>query len=120
MIEQLPTADLTIENVEQQFAKWRASRSKKMEPIPLHLWQAAVALCKTHRVTHVCRRLRLCFPDLKKRLPPKAQPTFIELTGGSFLGQWQLTCQRPDGTRLQLCAAGPSPAIEPLIRQFLA
>lgn len=120
MIEQLPTADLTIERVEQQFAKWRASRSKKLEPIPQHLWQAAAALCKTHRITHVCRRLRLSFPDLKKRLPAKDRPTFIELTGGSFLGQWQLTCERPDGTRLHLCAAGPSPAIEPLIRQFLS
>jgi len=120
MTEGLTSADLTIESVKQEFAQWRASRTKRIEPIPQHLWQTAVELCKTHRITHVCRHLRLSFADLKKHLPPKEKLSFVELDAGCLFGQWQLTCERPDGARLRLSAAGQVPELDALIRQFLA
>ena len=120
MREEPSTDDLTMESVQQQFDQWRTSRTKKLEPIPQHLWQAAAELCKTHRITHVCRRLGLSFPALKKHLPAKAEPAFVELAAGGLFGQWQLTCQRPDGARLHVSAAGNPPALEVLIRQFLS
>jgi hypothetical protein len=120
MTEALTTDDLTIENVKLQFDQWRASRSHKLEPIPQPLWLAAAALCRTHRITHVCRHLRLSFADLKKHLAPNAPPAFFELNAGGLFGQWQLTCERADGARLHVRAAGQPPAFDVLIRQFLA
>ena len=56
-----------VENVRLQFQVWRSSRIKQ-EPIPEQLWQAAIALCRDHSVSHVSQRLRLSYADLKKRL----------------------------------------------------
>ena len=111
----------TIETVERQFEQWRSSRVKKREPIPQHLWQAAAQLCKTHPITHVCRRLRLSFADLKKRmLPTKPIPQFVELSASCLLGKWQLVCERPDGTRLHFTGSGNAPDVQAVIRQFFS
>jgi hypothetical protein len=59
MIYELNDNTPTIETVERQFEQWRSIRAKKRKPIPQHLWQAAAQLCKTHPITHVCRRLQL-------------------------------------------------------------
>lgn len=55
----------TLETVERQFEAWRNSRTKKSQPIPEQLWQAAASLCENYPITHVCRQLRLSFADLK-------------------------------------------------------
>lgn len=120
MTEAPTTAGLTIEDVKQEFDQWRASRSNKVAPIPHRLWQAAAELCKTHRITHVCRHLRLSFSELKKHLPAKEEIAFMELGVGGLIGQWQLTCQRPDGARLVISAPGYPPALDALIGQFLS
>lgn len=127
-----PTIDdnLTLESVAQQFDAWRAARTKR-EPIPEPLWEAAAGLCRRHPITHVCRRLRLSFPDLKKRLSTsKPMPfQFMELdlsacnaqAGLSCLaGPWHIECERPDGTKLRLSGSGQPPAIEPLLIRFLS
>jgi hypothetical protein len=83
----------TIETVERQFEQWRSSRVKEREPIPQHLWKAAAQLCETNPITHVCRRLRLSFADLRKRLlPAKPIPQFVEFSASCLLGKWQLVC----------------------------
>ena len=112
--------DLTIERVKEAFTQWRSNRSKKVEPIPPHLWQAAADLCKTHRISHVCRHLRLSPANLKKHLPAKPPLAFLELDTDGLFGQWQLICERSDGARLNVRAAGHPPALDALIRQFLA
>lgn len=97
------------------------SRVKRREPIPQHLWKAAAKLCETHPITHVCRRLRLSYADLKKRLSPaKPVPQFVELNARCLLGKWQLVCERPDGTRLQLSGSGNAPDVQAMIRQFVS
>jgi hypothetical protein len=118
MIDTDTAADTTIETVAQSFASWRLSRKNRQEPIPLHLWQAAAKLCKTHRISHICQRLRLSSSDLKRHLP--VEEPFVELGTGTLFTQWQLSCQRPDGATLQLNSSGPIPEIGDLIRQFLS
>lgn len=112
----------TIETVERQFEQWRSSRIKKREPIPQHLWKAAAQLCEAHPITHVCRRLRLSFADLKKRMLPPAKPLpqFVELSASCLLGKWQLVCERPDGTRLHFSSSGNVPDVQDVIRQFFS
>lgn len=120
MFNKTGTESASIDAVRLQFDQWRSRRTKR-EPIPQHLWEAAVNLCKTHPITHVCRHLHLSFADLKKRLPTaKPSVRFMEFDLNSFAGGWRLECDRTDGTRLRLSADGQPPAIDDVLRWFLS
>jgi hypothetical protein len=119
-----PTIDnsLSLESVQKQFEAWRTNRTKR-EPIPEPLWEAAASLCDHYPITHVCRRLRLSFADLKKRLPAKDSATnqFMELDTGCLTGgPWHLECERPDGSKLRFSGNGQAPAVEHLLLRFLS
>jgi len=112
----------TLEAVQRQFEAWRNSRTKKSQPIPEQLWQAAAGLCQNYPITHVCRQPRLSFSDLKKRVslkePRPAQ--FLEIDMGCFASGWQLQCERADGVKLHLSGSGQPPAADALLREFLS
>ena len=112
---------LMLESVEQQFETWRVNRAKR-EPIPEPLWEAAAGLCRSHPITHVCRRLRLSFTELKKRLSPSepAPLQFMEFDLSSLSGPWHVECERPDGSKLRLSGSGKPPSIESLLDRFLS
>lgn len=114
-------ARATLKTVQRQFEAWRNSRTKKNQPIPEQLWQAAGSLCENYSITYVCRELRLSFADLKKRLslekPRAAQ--FLEIDMGCFASGWQLQCERADGAKLHLSGSGQPPAPDALLREFL-
>ena len=118
-----PTIDesVTLESVEQQFEAWRANRTKR-EPIPERLWEAAAGLCRHHPITHVCRRLRLSFAELKRRLSPSKASSlqFMEFDLSCLSGPWHFECERPDGARLRLSGSGQPPSIELLLGRFLS
>jgi hypothetical protein len=121
MIQEATDNTPTLEAVERQFEQWRSSRIKKREPIPEPLWQSAAQLCKVHPITHVCRSLRLSFADLKKRVSPSTPVAqFVELSASCLFGKWQLVCERPDGSRLQVSGDGNAPDLQTVIRQFLS
>ena len=112
---------VTLETVRQYFEAWRSGRTKKCQPIPEKLWQAAASLCETYPITHVCRHLRLSFSDLKRRVSTaKPRPAqFMEIDMGCFTGGWQLQCDRADGAKLRLSGSGQPPALDSLLRDFL-
>lgn len=111
----------TIESVQEQFEVWRTNRANKREPIPGHLWQAAVELCREHTISHVCRRLHLSFTDLKKRIAPKAAPGigFMEIDVEFLSDRWQIECRRPDGGQL-LMSGSSLAAIETVVKAFIS
>ena len=113
--------DHTLEAVEQQFDARRSNRTKHGR-IPDYLWQAAAELCASHPITHVCKRLRLSFADLKKRLRPDTAGSmrFVELDLNRPGDTWHIECERPDGARLRFSGGGPTPTIEYLLRYFLS
>lgn len=119
-----------VENVRLQFQVWRSSRIKQA-PIPEHLWQAAIALCRDHSVSHVSQRLRLSYADLKKRLnQSQPYPTadcqmaeFTQIDLKSIFAQespWQLFCQRCDGSLLKLTGSGEHPPVAEILKGFLS
>jgi hypothetical protein len=118
-----PTTDnsLTLESVQQQFETWRSNRTKR-GPIPEPLWEAAAGLCRHHPITHVCRRLRLSFTDLKKRLSASSSASvqFMDLDLSWLTGPWHMECERPDGSKLRFSGNGQAPAMEDLLRRFLS
>jgi hypothetical protein len=123
-METLPISENkpTLESVTKQFEVWRANRQKR-DRIPQHLWQAATQLCKDHPPTLVCRWLRLSFADLKKHLAaekdnPRVQFMKIDLSGP--IGNWQLCCQRSDGSQLSFTANAALPDIDQLLEKFLS
>lgn len=115
-------AGATLETVQRQFEAWRNSRTKKSQPIPEQLWQAAASLCENYSITRVCRQLRLSFADLKKRVSfAKPRPAqFLEIDMGCFASGWQLQCERGDGAKLRLSGNGQPPAPDALLREFLS
>lgn len=58
----------TLEEVANDLEYWRANKKSFRDPIPDHLWGAAVELAKKHTVSIVCKKLRLNANDLKRRL----------------------------------------------------
>lgn len=50
-----------------QFAQWRQQRTYRFAPIPLPLWEQAIALTAVLPLTAVAKRLRLRGRDLQKR-----------------------------------------------------
>lgn len=123
-------SDPTIDRVQQQFQDWRSSRIKQA-PIPENLWQAAIALCRDHSISHVSQRLRLSYADLKKRLnlsqphPPIdcKRSEFTEIKINSFFhpqDKWQLFCQRCDGSLLTLSGTAEHPPVAEILKGFLS
>ena len=112
----------TIESVQEQFHAWRSSRVNRREPIPHHLWQAAAQLCQAHPISHVCRELRLSFTDLKRHIRKEQTPAiqFMQINMNSLAGRWQIECNRPDGSQLQVTADNHRLQIETIIRAFLS
>lgn len=121
----------TIEDVRKQFQVWRATRRNRREPIPDHLWNAAIQLCSIHCVSSVCKALKLCYTDLKNRLnlpkpyscDPDKPPVFHQVDAGALFApqhQWQMVCQRADGAVLNLSASGAyPPPVTDILKGFL-
>lgn len=121
----------TIEEVRKQFQVWRATRRNRREPIPDHLWDAAIELCRIHGVSSVCKELKLCYTDMKNRLnPPKPNhcdegnpAVFHQVDVGALFAshhQWQMVCQRADGAVLSLSGSGACPPpVTDILKGFL-
>lgn len=84
-----------VRRLQERFGRWRANKGAGPKPIPSKLWEAAVALCRTHSVSRVTRWLRLHHTTLKKRLGRRSvpssvrpQPRFVEwqLPAGNLQG----------------------------------
>jgi hypothetical protein len=119
-----------IENVRQQFQNWRSTRNRR-EPIPDQLWEAATELCRVHSISHVSQCLKLSYTDLKKRLNlPRPcdstdcqAPVFRQVDLSSLFqsqNQWQLFCQRSDGSFLTLSGSAETPPVSDILKGFLS
>lgn len=92
----------TLEKVKKHFEAWRSSRASKREPIQPHLWQAAAGLCGKHSISRVSQQLHLSYSDLKKRIAGahRSPVQFMEIDLGTVPSQWQIECNRTDGSQL--------------------
>src|SRR5262249_3224934 len=97
-----------------QFAQWRQQRTYRFAPIPLPLWEQAIALTAVLPLTAVAKRLRLRGRDLQKRCVarhegPKAEalPPVLDFVEVPAASPWPLPAppmeielHRADGARL--------------------
>src|SRR5215470_19510500 len=60
-------AEHELTAVADRFDAWRQTRSTRVEPIPPHLWEQAIALTAMFPITRVATRLRVSGGELKKR-----------------------------------------------------
>ncbi len=111
-----------METVQKRFEAWRSGRSNRREPIPQHLWQAAGELCREYPISRVSRQLRLSYSDLKQQIPQEHHSPlqFMEFDIDTLPGQWQIECNRADGSRLRINGNGKPPAFEAVVRSFLS
>ena len=126
-------AEQQLTDLADQFAQWRQQRTYRFAPIPLPLWEQAIALTAVLPLASVAKRLGVRGRDLHKRCAVRpegscAEPTpstegFVEVPPTSV---WplptsgiEIELQRPDGTRLRLHAHEPQPPLVALVRTFL-
>jgi hypothetical protein len=116
-----------------QFAQWRQQRTYRFAPIPLPLWEQAIALTAVLPLSSVAKRLRLRGSDLKKRggarhEGPGAEPMppaldFVEVPAAS---PWPLPAppteielHRADGARLWIRSHEAQLPLAVVVRIFL-
>jgi len=104
--EIIPSSSPSLEEVKEQFAKWRQN-CKGKEPIPDELWQAAVKLTSEYAVTKVAKTLNLTHSDFKKRMmeAQNNDPTFVEFhlpPPPKTSTHWVLEMDKPDGAKIHI------------------
>ena len=116
-----------------QFTQWRQQRTYRFAPIPLPLWEQAIALTAVLPLTAVAKRLRLRGSDLQKRCAarhegPGAKPMppaldFVEVPAASA---WPLPAppteielHRADGARLWIRSHEAQLSLAVVVRTFL-
>ena len=114
-----------VRQLRNRIEGWRRQRGRPAR-MPAPLWEAAVALARTHGLYPIARALRLDYGSLKKRLasPPQGKlggdtSGFVEIHPAPWLGQAEpggvsvelravdgtkLIIQLPDNERLDLPA----------------
>ena len=101
----------TLEEVKEQFEKWRQNR-KGRQPIPEGLWQAAVELANLYSVNKIAKALGLGHSALKKRVEcfkVDAAYPFVELRLPEeplSSAYWTVEMEKPDGAKLKMCYQG--------------
>ena len=65
---------IDLEEVAQEFKKWRSERTSKRDPIPDHLWRLVASLCANYTKSEICRRLGLAGNQLKHHLARVISP----------------------------------------------
>lgn len=110
---------LTIEAVEGQFAKWRATKQAH-EAIPDSLWEQIGILLKSYRTGEILLRLRLCHSQLKaKGLIPSANKqrllaptnTFVEVPPSPTLMTLPTSTPQPMLVTTSVTSATPTPSV---------
>ena len=56
---------LTLSDVKEKFALWRATRGSKRQKIPDTLWDSIYQIAPHHKTTVIARELRLNLTDVK-------------------------------------------------------
>ncbi len=126
--------DRQLEQLADQFERWRQNRSHPSERIPQTLWDQATALALATKLPYsrVANRLRLSPSDLKKHMTAQPQPTsrvpapalsFVEVPPapayGTTSSQTEIELQRAEGARLRLRSGESSLPLAALVRAFL-
>jgi hypothetical protein len=133
-------AEQQLTDLADQFAHWRQDRTYRFAPIPLSLWEQAIALTTVLPLASVAKRLRLRGRDLQKRCAARHQTpegTPAQALSGSTLPAlgfvevpaapvWprppvaiEIELHRPDGTRLRIAAQEPQLPLLAVVQAFL-
>src|SRR5215510_10236221 len=126
-------AEHQLDQLAEQFAHWRQQRTYRFAPIPLPLWEQAIALTAVLPLAAVAKRLGVRGRDLHKRCAarpegPGAEPgpaalDFVEVPAAS---SWphpapptEIELHRADGARLWIRSPEAQLPLAALVRTFL-
>ena len=107
-----PAKQSHLNEVLSKFEQWRQNRPTTRQPIPDHLWMAAVSLYPEFSVHRIARALRLDYNKLKHYIrlqpqvsrPPTTIPEFIELSFNepNFSCEYVVEMQQDDGSQMRI------------------
>jgi hypothetical protein len=121
-----------LDQLADQFERWRQTRAHPGERIPYHLWEQAAGLAQVVPYSRVAQHVRVSPSDLKKHiaalpdsppLAPALPPPFVEVppvpTGPPATAAMEIEMERPDGVRLRLrCPESTAPVVA-VVQAFL-
>lgn len=107
-----PAKQSRLNKVLLKFEQWRQNRPTKRQPIPDHLWLAAVSLHPEFSTHRISRALRLDYNKLKHLIrsqpdvsrPSAAIPEFIELSFNepNSSCEYVVEMQQGDGSQMKM------------------
>ena len=126
-------ADQHLTDLADQFAQWRQQRTYRFAPIPLPLWEQAIALTAVLPLASVAKRLGVRGRDLQKRCADRPESPgvartpppvdFVEVPAAS---PWplpgpatEIEVHRADGARLWIRSHEPQCPLAVVVRTFL-
>jgi hypothetical protein len=126
-------AEHQLTAVADRFDAWRQTRTTRVEPIPPHLWEQAIALTTVLSITRGARRLRVSGGELKKRCATHhaalaaststAALGFVEVPAAPVwvrpASAIEIELHRPDGARLRIAAPEPQLPLLAVVQTFL-
>ena len=125
-----PDNDLSLEEVQSRFSRWRQTRVKRTTTPP-GLWRDAVSLSPRYSACKIARELGLNLHRTKSKIAAlnaeDSDSAFVEVKWDSFGmssgqrgGGYRIEIHRPDGARLSVdCPPERPVSINSLIPSFL-
>lgn len=123
---------ISLEEVKSYFEHWRATKIKKREKIPQHLWDKVKLLIDRYSLVQIAQSLRLNTAQIKYNLKIQPQVNFAEVKlepstifnnppplSTLVKGQnYSIELQHPNGTILRINSL-TTEAINKIISQFI-
>lgn len=70
---------LTLDEVKSHFDRWRATRSKKRERIPMSLWEEVKILLECYSLSDITRTLSINTGQIKDNIRLETKVDFVEV-----------------------------------------
>lgn len=78
-----------VDTVRKQINYWRKTKARRVSPMPVDLWDAAVALARAHGIYPIAHGLGLSYGSLKQRVEKRAKAQMGSVSvSTSFVELW--------------------------------
>ena len=124
---------LTLDEVKSHFDRWRATRSKKRERIPMSLWEEVRILLDCYSLPDITKTLSINTGQIKDNIRLETKIDFVEVKSESLSVQparcvtpsfvdhtqtWSIELSRANGVILKISLL-PIDSLQKIISQFM-
>lgn len=108
---------LRMKKVQEQFASWRKTKSRRGSATPKYLWEAAISLHDDYSANEIAKGLRVEYRKVRNLISEASKtktgssPTFIQMEIPPPSAQrkenaWSIEMEKADGTKMKISGSG--------------